>query len=553
MRVALVAFMALCLLAVASAVTPKVVVKGAKLFVESTGDQFWVKGIAYQPSADPLSDYQGIMRDLPYFQQLGINAIRVYQATGATINHDAVMKVLEDAGIYVILDVSDPQNSINRDDPDWRVPLYNTLRAKIDAWIAYPNLLAFIAGNEVSNNIATSDASAFVKASLRDLKAYVKTLGYATPVGYATADVTEISVINEYFDCGSKEEQNDFWGVNIYRWCGDAQTFQTSGYSDVTEIYSSWDVPSILTEYGCNKNLPRTFPEILSIYGTDMKDVFSGGIAYEYHEEANGYGLVTLSGATVTPKADFTNFKNQLAKVAPTGVKMDAYTPSNTMKACPPVTASWRSSSTLPPVPSPTRCNCKATQLKCKLTVTDPSQVTTELAQKIAEAVGYVCGIDAASCNLISTNATSGTYGIWSMCDPLTAASIVLDNYVNTVQGSSCSFDGIAAVVTPTDTTTDCANQPLNYKDHGGSVHTPVADPATQTINTADRETGEYSTGQATTTGTVTTTGTPSTTGQSTTGTPATTGNPTDDNTSSALALAASSLVAVSAVLVTLA
>lgn len=54
-------------------------------------------------------------RDVPYFQQLGINTIRVYQVDNS-VNHDYCMQLLEKAGIYLVLDVNTAQNSLNRDD-----------------------------------------------------------------------------------------------------------------------------------------------------------------------------------------------------------------------------------------------------------------------------------------------------------------------------------------------------------------------------------------------------------------------------------------------------
>lgn len=51
-----------------------------------------------------------------------------------------------------------------------------------------------------------------------------------------------------------------------------------------------------------------------------MAAVYSGGLVYEYSEEENGYGLVKLSGNTVTPKDDFTALQSALsANPAPTG------------------------------------------------------------------------------------------------------------------------------------------------------------------------------------------------------------------------------------------
>ena len=65
---------------------------------------------------DPLSDFAGCSRDIPYLQQLGTNLVRVY-AIDNTADHTQCMNALDESGIYVIADLGEPGNSINRDEP----------------------------------------------------------------------------------------------------------------------------------------------------------------------------------------------------------------------------------------------------------------------------------------------------------------------------------------------------------------------------------------------------------------------------------------------------
>jgi hypothetical protein len=205
------------------------------------------------------------------------------------------MGLLQDAGIYVIQDLSNPDDSINRNDPEWNTELYASYAAVVDAMANYTNLLGFFAGNEVSNSKNTTSASAYVKAAVRDMKAYISTQGYrAIGVGYATNDDADIRTnLADYFNCGDTDDSIDFWGYNIYSWCGNS-TYEKSGYADRVAEFSNYSVPAFFAEYGCNDPAPRYFTEVEAIFGENMTEVFSGGIVYMYFQETNDYGESAL-------------------------------------------------------------------------------------------------------------------------------------------------------------------------------------------------------------------------------------------------------------------
>lgn len=205
------------------------------------------------------------------------------------------MGMLADADIYVIADLSAPGASINRNDPAWDDTLYARYTSVIDSLQSYTNVMGFFAGNEVSNQANNTAASAFVKAAVRDMKSYISEKGYRTiPVGYAADDDASIrDGIEAYFNCGPASSSVDFFGLNIYEWCGQS-SYTASGYNLRTEEFSKYSVPAFFAEYGCNVDQPRLFTEVQALYGPQMTPVWSGGIVYMYFQEANDFGKSSI-------------------------------------------------------------------------------------------------------------------------------------------------------------------------------------------------------------------------------------------------------------------
>lgn len=96
---------------------------------------------------------------------------------------------------------------------------------------------------------------------------------------------------------------------------------------------------SSMAEFGCNTNT-RQWGEIASLYSSDMTSVYSGGLAYEYTAEPNGFGLVSVSNGAVTPNADFTRLEAAYKKTPnPTGD--GGYSATTTSSQCPPAADDW--------------------------------------------------------------------------------------------------------------------------------------------------------------------------------------------------------------------
>jgi hypothetical protein len=234
---------------------------------------------------------------VPLLAALGTNTIRTY-AIDPTADHSVCMKLLSDAGIYVISDLSEPSLSINRDTPVWDVELQERYNAVVDEMAQYDNVIGFFAGNEVTNQRNNTGASAYVKAAVRDTKAHIKSKGGRwLGVGYAANDDADIREdIAHYFNCGDQEHAIDFWGYNIYEWCGKS-TFEESGYKTQVDFFANYSVPVFFAEYGCNTvggAEGRIWDETTALYSDEMTGVISGGIVYMYFEEANDYGELVM-------------------------------------------------------------------------------------------------------------------------------------------------------------------------------------------------------------------------------------------------------------------
>ncbi|KAL2195151.1 glycoside hydrolase family 72 protein [Corynascus similis CBS 632.67] len=450
------------LLGQASAALPPIVMKGSKFFYEN-GTQFFMKGIAYQQDAgaagktgtgggssgtdykDPLADEAACKRDVPLLKALHTNTIRTYRID-PTQDHDACMKLLDEAGIYVISDLSVPAQSIVRNDPLWDTDLYERYTAVVDSLSKYSNVIGFFAGNEVTNEPKNTQASAYVKAAVRDVKAYIKkNVDRWVGVGYAANDDPNIrGDIAHYFNCGDEDEAIDFWGYNIYEWCGH-KTLETSGYETQIEFFKNYSVPVFFAEYGCN--LPdgaegRIWEETTALYGKEMTSVFSGGIVYMYFQEENDYGLVKISGDEAKTMKNYDALEKVISKVDPSPTDMDDYEPTNSPASCPEVSKNWKvKGGSLPPTPNSRVCDCMFSSLSCV-----PHEDTSP--KDYGDMFGYICGESPDLCAGINGNTSTGEYGIYSMCGAKQKLGYVLDQYYQ-AQGSSssaCNFKGKATL-----------------------------------------------------------------------------------------------------------
>ncbi|KAF3058581.1 1,3-beta-glucanosyltransferase gel1 [Daldinia childiae] len=326
-------------------------------------DRFYIRGIDYQPGGssanlDPLSDTDLCKRDIAKFKELGVNTVRVYSVDNSA-DHAECMQALSDAKIYLVLDVNNPQYSINRDKPgqSYNDVYLQSVFATIDEFAKYDNTLAFFSGNEVINDKPDSVKSApYVKATTRDMRQYIGSHGYRKiPVGYSAADVSDNRMQTaQYFNCGTDDERSDFFAFNDYSWCAPS-SFQQSGWDQKVKNFTGYGLPIFLSEWGCIKGA-RDFGELDALMSDQMSAVYSGGLVYEYSREGNGYGIVEVSGKSdsVKEEPEFNKLASALSKYpAPTG--NGGFTSTTTSVACPTVDKVWDlggwDASALPAIP----------------------------------------------------------------------------------------------------------------------------------------------------------------------------------------------------------
>ncbi|RYO95182.1 hypothetical protein DL764_007730 [Monosporascus ibericus] len=324
---------------------PTVTASGNAFFA---GDQrFYVRGIDYQPggssaNVDPLADTDICGRDIPRFRELGVNTIRVYSVDNHR-DHTECMNMLNDAGIYLVLDVNSPSYSIRRDRP---APSYNAeylqaVFATIDEFQQYDNTLAFFSGNEVINHDEFSTRTApYVKATTRDMRQYIAERGYRRiPVGYSAADVSDNRMQTaHYFNCGSEFERSDFFAFNDYSWCSPS-SFRQSGWNQKVQNFTGYGLPIFLSEWGCTTN-GRDFSEMEALMSDDMTSVYSGGLMYEYSMEENEFGIVEIDGDNVRELDEFSAMASAFSEYpAPTG--NGGFTSTTNSVACPTTDSVW--------------------------------------------------------------------------------------------------------------------------------------------------------------------------------------------------------------------
>jgi hypothetical protein len=185
----------------------------------------------------------------------------------------------------------------------------------------------------------------------RDLKNYIKKHSKRSiPVGYSAADVRDILVDTwNYLQCTTTGDDTDasrvdVFALNSYSWCGDS-SFTVSGYDQVVSDLAKSSVPIFFSEYGCNVPAPRIFTEVPVIYSPLMTGVLSGGMVFEFSQEPDDFGLVTINAdGSASLLGDFDTLQKQYASL--TAAKVQGLPAQKNAATAPKCSASIISSKT---------------------------------------------------------------------------------------------------------------------------------------------------------------------------------------------------------------
>lgn len=369
---------------------PPLVIKGYKFFNSQTGENIIIKGIDYYPRPNTgeldvnnfdffTDEYRHIWeRDIPYFNALGINAIRLY-AVEPSKNHESFMCALNHAGIYVLVELASgtcPQCSISSDETPFCYPKQLKTRGEsiIREFSKYSNTLAFSAGNEVNHFVPMGEKpqwnAACLKKFVRDMRTYVKSCNSRTnmrhlPIGLIMAD-SDRDENTLFYNCQTGDddlEHAEWYGLNSYVYCnGTAFSMdEAPGFESLIESFESYNysIPVLLTEFGClSKTFPtidgfeaqRTFNQARWFGLPKVQNQFAGGLVFEYSiETANAhtpfpfktfgqqnYGIGYFSPencddirilCAYNPTPSFFNLKEAYEQISYENLTMDAFEP----------------------------------------------------------------------------------------------------------------------------------------------------------------------------------------------------------------------------------
>ncbi|KAJ9084675.1 1,3-beta-glucanosyltransferase [Entomophthora muscae] len=401
-------------------------IKGQSFIHSDSGALFLPRGIKYQPNAapnqygDPLSNQQVCLRDAPILQQLGVNLIYVTNAAPQINGHGECMQVLQDAGIYVLLDL--PSSNFNITD-QYTSAVYRHYLEIADEFSRYNNTLGLMVASNVQ-----PDYQPLVKAAIRDLRQNMN--GRRLPLGYSHDDILTKKLSQVMMGCGEKA---DFFAVDISDNC-EYSTLKEA--SMIGKHMKPFHGPTFFSGFGC-KGLshPRQFEEASVVFSNR-----SGGIFNDYSAQSS-LSLVDIQGSEVILKEEYFNAQKAIFK---------PFDPKNiTPDYIPYLYECAENSFVLPPTPDESLCTCALQNLQCvasdKAKLGYGTNETATLYQRLCQQ-GF--------CAEVKPNLKKNFYPKYSHCEFDVQLSIALN--AAKLSGIPCHFGGLAAPAKISETSPAC-------------------------------------------------------------------------------------------------
>lgn len=188
---------------------------------------------------------------------------------------------------------------------------------------------------------------------------------------------------------------------------------------------------------------------------------------------------------------------------------MATYTTTGTKaRSCPAIGANWAASSNLPPIANSELCECMVKSLSCVAGSSLTGNATADLFD-------YICAANSGkACVGVTTNATTGVYGSYSMCTANQQLSFAMNAYysLNSKASTACDFNGQGSIqkaatastcstllaqagASGTGTVTSVATATGDSSSSGGSAASSSAAGASNTVKMAYYDDGNVKLG----------------------------------------------------------
>ncbi|KAF2677041.1 carbohydrate-binding module family 43 protein [Lentithecium fluviatile CBS 122367] len=439
-----------------------IVIKGSHFFTKTDGKAFIIRGLTYysptfgsfsstQP-VDALADGPTCERDLPFFQDLNINVLRIYYIN-PTLDHSACMKLLSDAGIYVVADVTGAAYDIDAYNPRWHEGLLNSYTQVVDSLASFTNLLALSVGGFMSDE----DQLTFVKAATRDVKQHIREKGLREiPIGWVsitwgrtTDTIAEYKEALEFVTC--TEERADFFGLLMVSGRDTEPCPRAEDVDHFARSFQDSTIPVFSSDTGCwveaQEKDNRTYGYMSEFFKNNATESLSGAIVMTFLPnltQNQSYGLVNVGGANgdeIMPMNGFSALSSAMATVKPSFSNAVDYTPTATTPPCP-TNPSNAGHPTMQPKPYSLLCSCMVDSLRC---VAKKDVFNTNNVAELFDNISNACDHNMTSnCPGLTVDTYKGVFGAFSGCNNSVAYSWAANEYWQHHGDNACDLNGTA-------------------------------------------------------------------------------------------------------------